>query len=175
MIEEIAPNCAVIVVGHSFGGRVAVQLAAARPDLVTGLVLSGVPLLRPSSRVKAPIRYRAIRRANDWGLISQSRLDQARNRFGSADYRAAQGVMRDVLVRVVNESYDPQLRRLECPVGLCWGALDTAAPFSMAKDASKLMRNLEAFNVSERSGHDVHRQDPELFRGTIEEIVEAIV
>jgi len=173
-IGEIAPGCAVIVVGHSFGGRVAVQLAAARPDLVNGLVLSGVPLLRASSGAKAPIGYRVIRRARSWRLVSQSRLDQARNRFGSADYRAAQGVMRDVLVRVVNESYESQLRSIECPVGFCWGALDTAAPLSVAEDASKLVRRIEVFKVSERSGHDVHRQDPDLFRGTIDTIVRAI-
>ena len=173
-IEEIAPDCGVIVVGHSFGGRVAVRLAATRPDLVNGLVLSGVPLLRTSSGARAPIGYRVIRRARRWRLVSQSRLDQARNRFGSTDYKAAQGVMRDVLVRVVNESYDSDLRKIECPVGFCWGALDTAAPLSIAGDASKLVRRVEVFNVSERSGHDVHRQDPDLFCGTIEAIVRAI-
>ena len=39
-----------VVLGHSMGGRVAVCLAAARPDLVRSLVLTGAPLLRaPSS------------------------------------------------------------------------------------------------------------------------------
>src|SRR5215510_4166390 len=36
----------VILVAHSFGGRVAVCAAGARPDLYAGLVLTGVPLLR---------------------------------------------------------------------------------------------------------------------------------
>ena len=39
----------VVVIGHSFGGRVAVQLAAARPEAVRALVLTGVPLLPPAT------------------------------------------------------------------------------------------------------------------------------
>ena len=38
-----------VLVGHSFGGRVAVQLAATNPELVRGIVLTGVPLLRPET------------------------------------------------------------------------------------------------------------------------------
>ena len=43
------------------------------------------------------------------GLVSEQRLDRARNRFGSADYRAAEGVMRSVLVEAVGESYEAEL------------------------------------------------------------------
>ena len=44
----------VVVVGHSFGGRVAVTLAAERPDDVGALVLTGVPLLHRAGRRAAP-------------------------------------------------------------------------------------------------------------------------
>ena len=40
----------VVVVGHSFGGRVAVHLAADHPEQIAGLVLSGAPLHRPTRR-----------------------------------------------------------------------------------------------------------------------------
>ena len=36
----------VVIVGHSWGGMVGLRLAAARPDLVRGLVLSNTPLVR---------------------------------------------------------------------------------------------------------------------------------
>src|SRR5687768_10318163 len=44
VLDELGP--APVVLGHSFGGRVAVHLAASAPDRVGALVLTGVPLLR---------------------------------------------------------------------------------------------------------------------------------
>jgi len=105
-----------VVVGHSFGGRVAVCLAAEHPGLVAGLVLAGVPLLNRAVGRRPSLRYRAVRAARRFGLVPQSRLDAARQRYGSADYKAASGVMRDVLVRIVNEDYRDELGRIACPV-----------------------------------------------------------
>ena len=59
-------------------------------------------------------------------------MEAARQRYGSADYRAAQGVMRQVLVRAVNETYEAQLDAVRCPVHLVWGGDDTVAPLEVA-------------------------------------------
>ncbi|MDQ2836892.1 MAG: lysophospholipase [Actinomycetota bacterium] len=49
VLQSLAPGKRCILTGHSMGGFVAVMLAAARPDLVAGLVLvdGGVPLVLP--------------------------------------------------------------------------------------------------------------------------------
>lgn len=123
-----------VVVGHSFGGRVAVTLAAARPELVSALVLTGAPLLpRPGGAARPPASYRAVRLLRRWRLVGEERLERARRRHGSPDYRNAQGVMRGVLVRVVGERYDEQLSRLACPVELVWADDDSEAPWSVAE------------------------------------------
>ncbi|HMK62450.1 MAG TPA: alpha/beta fold hydrolase, partial [Acidimicrobiales bacterium] len=49
-----AVRAPAVIVGHSFGGRVALQLAVARPDLVAALVLTGVPLVRSSEPGRRP-------------------------------------------------------------------------------------------------------------------------
>ncbi len=56
------------------------------------------------------------------------RMERARRRHGSADYLAAQGVMRDVLVRLVNERYEDTLAAVQCPVELVWGDDDQRRP-----------------------------------------------
>ena len=61
-------------------------------------------------------------------LVSDATMEAARQRYGSADYKAAQGIMRQVLVRSVNETYEAQLDAVRCPVHMIWGANDTAAP-----------------------------------------------
>jgi pimeloyl-ACP methyl ester carboxylesterase len=156
-----------VVVGHSFGGRVAVHLAAAQPDRVRALVLTGVPLLRAPSSGGPALRYRMGRALHARGLIGESRMEALRRRYGSADYRAATGVMRQVLVRTVNESYEEQLRAVRCPVELVWGDDDTEAPLSMAETAADLIGS-SRITVCRGAGHLVPLTAPEALRQAIE-------
>ena len=160
-----------VVVGHSFGGRIAVSLAAARPGAIAGLVLAGVPLVRRSPPAPKPSRrFRLLRRARKIGLISEERLERARRRFGSDDYRAAVGVMRGVLVKVVNESYEDELSHLKCPVRLVWGDRDAAVPVTVAASAVSLIAD-GTLDVVEAAGHDVHLTHPDRVRAAIDELL----
>jgi pimeloyl-ACP methyl ester carboxylesterase len=138
--------------GHSFGGRVAVQLAAGWPGLVDHVVLTGVPLLRKASGGKAPLAFRLAKQANRLGLLSGASLEAQRQKHGSADYRAASGVMRDTLVKLVNEDYRDLLPQIQAPVDLVWGLSDTAAPLAMAKEAATLLPKVDLV-VSDGSSH----------------------
>jgi pimeloyl-ACP methyl ester carboxylesterase len=138
--------------GHSFGGRVAVHLAAGWPDLVERLVLTGVPLLRQATTTPPPLGYRLLKRARALGLVSEARLEAEKRKRGSEDYRNASGVMRDTLVRLVNEDYRDLLQIISAPVEMVWGAGDTAAPLAMAEEAQGLFSKAELV-VSPTSGH----------------------
>ncbi len=139
LAAALASSGPVVIVGHSFGGRVAVRLAVRHPQLVRALVLTGVPLIRRPSTTGPPLRFRAVRWLAARKLISEARLEQARRRYGSADYRAARGVMRDILVRVVQEDYRDDLAKIAVPVRLVWGADDDAAPAGLAREAAALI------------------------------------
>lgn len=157
-----------VVVGHSFGGRVAVCLAADGAP-VAGLVLAGVPLLRRQSANKPPTRYRVVRWAHRRGLIGDDRMEAARQKHGSADYRAASGVMRDVLVRSVNESYAAELAAITVPVRMVWGADDTAAPLDMAREAVGMVADA-TLDVVDGVGHDVHLARPDRVVAAVESL-----
>lgn len=161
------------ILAHSFGGRVAVCLAARRPDLVAGLVLCGVPLVRLSPAARANVRYRVVRVGHRFGLVSDAKLERWRQRYGSEDYRRAGGVMRDVLVRVVNESYEGQLPRLKMPVTLLWGDRDTTVPVAVALAAAELIGTHCKVVVLEGVGHDVHREAAEVVRDHFGGMLEA--
>lgn len=140
VVEELA-GPPLVVVGHSFGGRVAVHLAAAEPDRVAALVLTGTPLVRRTDvpRPRPALAFRLGKALHRRGLLSEHRMEGLRRRYGSTDYRAARGVMRDVHVRVVNESYDEQLRAIRCPVELVWGDDDDQVPLAVARAAQRLL------------------------------------
>lgn len=126
----------VVVVGHSFGGRVALYLRQLVPDRIDRLVLSGVPLLpRADRQAHVAVPYRVGRRLHRWGLMGDERMEAFRQRYGSADYRAATGVMRDVFVRILGEDYSNVIAATDCPVELVWGATDTEVPVEVAERA----------------------------------------
>ena len=50
------------------------RLAATNPELVRGIVLTGVPLLRPETAAAKPaFGFRALRFLNKWHFISNDR------------------------------------------------------------------------------------------------------
>ncbi len=162
-----------VVVGHSFGGRVAVHLAENMP--MHSLVLIGVPLIRPDSKRQAAPAFRMMRRLHRLGLVSDERIEVFRQRYGSADYRATSGVMREVFVRVVNESYEEQLDRLTVPIEMLWGSLDMAAPLDLATQAYERLLSNGAdvrMQVLDGVGHHVMAEQPEMVRSLIAELLE---
>lgn len=163
-----------VVVGHSFGGRVAVCLAAAHPDRVGPLVLTGVPLSRRSPAGKPAPVYRIVRALNRMGLISDERMEAEKRRRGSADYRAATGVMRDILVKVVNEEYPEQLGALRSDVHLLWGDSDTEVPVEVAHRAAELIEasgGSWSLEVLTGVGHHVPLEAPEELRKVIDSLL----
>jgi len=137
--DAIRPYGPVTIVGHSFGGRVAVRLAAKYPELVRALVLTGVPLLRLAPASKPALSFRIVRALVKRGILSQAVLEKQRRKHGSADYNAAHGVMREILVKVVNEDYRDDLAKITAPVRMVWGENDTAAPTDAGRAAAELI------------------------------------
>ncbi|MHB1087777.1 MAG: alpha/beta fold hydrolase [Acidimicrobiales bacterium] len=151
-LRELGPG-RLVLVGHSFGGRIATVLAATNPELVAGVVLTGAPIVRTGPSGRAPFRFRVIRALHRRGMIGEERMEAARQRFGSTDYRNARGVIRDVLVACVNESYEDELARITAPVSMLWGGLDTEVPVAVAVRAQELIRGQHSLRVVSSVGH----------------------
>ena len=157
----------VVIVGHSFGGRVAVRLATMRPERIERMVLCGVPLLDRSDRRARPARvFRIARRLNRIGLIGDDRMEEMRNRYGSADYRAASGVIRDVLVTLLAERYDDAMPEIGCPVELLWGERDTEVPVEVAVRAQAMFPNA-TLRILPGVGHLLPTESPVELRGAV--------
>ena len=164
----------VVLVGHSFGGRVAVHLAANHPQRFKGLILTGVPLVKRDPTPKPPTIFRIARRLAGLGLVPASTMERLRRKHGSTDYRAATGVMREVLVRVVNESYEEQLAVLSLPVELLWGADDADVPLEVAERAAALLRERGAdvnLVVERGAGHLLPITTPGVLRRSVEQMI----
>jgi pimeloyl-ACP methyl ester carboxylesterase len=129
----------IVLVGHSFGGRVAVHLAPLVPERIERVVLTAVPLLDREGRRSRPAPgYRLARALHRLGLVGEERMEAMRQKYGSPDYRAAQGVMRAVFVKLLAEGYVDQMAAIDCPVDLVWGDADADVPLEVAVRARDL-------------------------------------
>jgi len=158
-LKDVAPG-PLVIVGHSFGGRIAVVLAARHPELVGALVLTGAPLVKRTATARSPFVYRLLRGLHERGLLGDRRMESVRQRFGSTDYRNATGVMRGVLVATVNESYEAELTEVLAPVSMLWGANDLDAPLASAERAASLLRCPHRLRVLAGIGHLVPSEAP---------------
>lgn len=150
----------LVLVGHSNGGSVALVLAANYPELVSALVVTGAPLLRSPSLAKPSWRYRVTRFLNAKGVVADDVMEATRQRYGSSDYRNASGVLRDILVATVNESYEDELARVRVPVSMIWGELDREVPESVATRASALLQTPHTYRGVAGVGHLLPTEAP---------------
>ncbi len=123
-----------IVIGHSFGGRVAIRYCSR--NAIEKLVLFGSPCIRIQEElplsVKVLKKLKTIPGLNGIG-------EYMKKYIGSRDYKAASPIMRQTLVEVVNEDLSKYAREIEEPTLLIWGDHDTEAPLNEAKELEKIM------------------------------------
>jgi pimeloyl-ACP methyl ester carboxylesterase len=130
-----------IWIAHSFGCRVGLQLAARHPERLAGLFLiaaAGLPPRRsPWARLRVAARRWTFRLARQFTHEGPAR-DRLRDRFGSADYRAA-GELRPILVKAVTEDLSAAARAVRCPSVLVVGDRDRETPPELATRLHRMM------------------------------------
>lgn len=138
ILEEMLKKLKItnpIVMGHSFGGRVAILYSAR--NKVEKLVLFGSPCIRNR---KNSIKEKFLKKIKK--LPGMDKIGEiAKKYIGSTDYKNATPVMRETLVNVVNEDLSEFAKKISCPVLLIWGTLDEAAPIEEARELEKLLKD----------------------------------
>ena len=66
-------------------------------------------------------------------------VEFAKKHMGSVDYRNASGVMRDILVKHVNNDISEDIKKIKCPTLIIWGENDTTVDKSNAYEIEKLI------------------------------------
>lgn len=124
-----------ILIGHSFGGRVAIWYAANYP--VKKLILFGSPCVRENYVSKKEQILKKIKKLPLLNSIGE----YMKKYIGSADYRNATPVMRETLVNVVNRDLSEEAKQIKVPVLMIWGSLDTEATVEDAKKLESLLED----------------------------------
>jgi pimeloyl-ACP methyl ester carboxylesterase len=131
-----------VLIGHSFGGRVALVFASRNPVSKVVLVdAAGVKPRRPAKYYIKVWSFKALKRLAPLFLGGQKAaalIERRRTAAASADYNAASPVMRGTLSRVVNEDLRRFMPHISAPTLLIWGENDTATPLRDARIMERL-------------------------------------
>lgn len=159
-------------IGHSFGGRIAIWLAAHAPETVQALVLIDAAGIRPPATLRRRTRQlfykvaRTILRLPILGARGPALQERLAMRFGSADYRAATGVMRASMVRTVNLDLTDCLKAINAPTLLLWGEKDVATPIADGRKMEHLIRGSRLIPVA-GAGHFSYLDSPDFVNAVI--------
>jgi pimeloyl-ACP methyl ester carboxylesterase len=162
------------LLGHSFGGRVIIKLVN-RDKLnfeVDKLVLvdsAGILHKNKKKTMKTRVykTLKVIVGNNIAKKIFPNALENLKNKFGSEDYKNASAMMRNVLIKVVNEDLEPLLPNIKQSTLLIWGTNDTATPLSDAKIMEKLIPDAGIVEVK-GAGHYSFLEQPQLVNAVLE-------
>lgn len=148
----------IILIGHSFGGRIAIKLASERPQWLARLVLvnsAGIrretvanKLINVASKVLRPLTPQPVK----------ERLYQL---IGAEDYLTA-GDLKATFVKVINEDLRPDLEKIQVPSLLIWGKEDTDTPVAYGEIMHSLIPNSRLLILS-NAGHYSFIDKPQEF------------
>ena len=162
------------LLGHSYGGRVIIKLAArdSLPFEIEKIVLvdsAGVMPERSASqnfKVKLYKIKRTFLMSKPVHAMFPEVIDYWMSKQGSEDYRNASPVMKRCLVLAVNEDLQHLMPSVKQEVLLVWGDLDLDTPISDAHKMEAKMPNA-ALVVLEGTDHYSFLYKPVEFRGIL--------
>lgn len=131
------------LVGHSFGGRIAILLSSR--NKVGKILLVDAAGIKPRRGAAYYYRVYSFKAGKLLCRIfmgkdrSKAVIERWRSRKGSADYRNSSPVMRAVMSKCVNEDLKHVMPAIKSPTLLVWGENDTATPLSDAKTMERLI------------------------------------
>lgn len=145
--QKINPE---VIVGHSFGGRVAIK------GVASGLLTPKKLILIDSAGVeRKSLKIKLI------GWVARMVPRSIKNKFnlGSKDWREVSGVMRETMQLVVSENLENEMTKIKVPTLLIWGSEDKTTPLWQARIMKSKIQNSK-LKIVEEGNHGLPYRQP---------------
>ena len=154
------------LLGHSFGGALAVKCSLKFPEKIDKLFLASASCIRRRN-LKKKLLYILSKVFKVFSFIPFLRKAFYKFVVGKSDYLSIQGVMRDIYLKVIGEDLSEALPQVEVPTIIIWGEKDNITPLNDAKIINKKIKDSK-LEIIPNVGHDLNLK-------TAEKLAEAIV
>lgn len=160
----------IVLFGHSHGGRISIILAS-KYDFVKKLILIDSAGIIPKRKLKYYIKVYSFKLLKKLYTIfptgdKEEKIEKFYKRYGSTDYKESQGVMRQTMVKVINDNLVDLLSGINSPALLIWGENDQDTPVYMGKIMEEKIRD-SGLIIMKNAGHYSYIDCYEQFKAVI--------
>lgn len=130
-----------ILLGHSFGGRIAIKFASLYK--VNKLILVDSAGLKQKNFIKTKSKIILYKLKKKYYKITKNviKYNDLLINSGSQDYKDASTIMKKILVKVTNEYLERYLKDITCDTLIIWGKKDDVTPYYNAIKLKKKIKN----------------------------------
>jgi pimeloyl-ACP methyl ester carboxylesterase len=162
--SNILENQKIILIGHSLGGRIGIELAQNNPQWLEKIILIGTPgIYEPSTKIKFIKKLGFLKKLTLLSLISTNL---------NPEYESAKlNNLKETYQNIVNCDQKNILHLIQKPTLLIWGNEDKTVPISIAEQMNKLIP-ASKLKIMPNSGHSPQLDNPDLIFGIIKNFLD---
>lgn len=158
----------VLLIGHSFGGRIGIKLASQNPSYMKALILTGTPGYNPVRQSKILFFLTlakigniifALPLLNNFKIITRRLLYKAAR---ASDFYNTDINMQDTFKNIVSEGLVEYMHKINMPTLLIWGEGDKIVPLSIADKMKQVIPNSH-LKVIKDARHGLPWTHPQIF------------
>lgn len=150
----------LILIGHSFGGRVAIRIASKR-KIEKIVLVNSAGINHHNFKYHLKVLWYKIRKLFVY-LFKNKDYNNFVRRNGSADYNSLSFNMRGTFKNIVNEDLKKDLKKISCDSLVIGSLFDKEVPLKDTKLMSELIKKSK-FITFYRSGHFSYLDEKEKF------------
>jgi len=151
------------MLGHSFGGRVAIKFTILYPQRIKKLLLLNSAGIKKELTFKEKIIINLAKTGKK--IISPFKFKNKIQQifyflFGIGDYSKAEGVMKETMKAIIKEDLLPQLSHIKKETIIIWGEKDKIVPLKYGMLLKEKITGSK-IEIIPKTGHSPHLENPE--------------
>ena len=175
--EKIKP----ILIGHSFGGMIAIKYAVKYPEKIDKLILTGAAGIKHKLTVKQKILFVLVKAGKT--LFSLPVINNFKKpvfklfskiaRSRKKDYYSASPRMKEIMKNILAEDLTSCLDKIKSPTLLVWGREDKTTPLADGEIMKEKIKDSKLI-IIDNANHSLPYQKAEEFAKIVEEFIKKI-
>lgn len=151
------------LLGHSFGGNVAIKYSLNNPEKIERMYLVGASCIRKES-FRKKVLYILSKLFKFLSFIPP--IKKAFYRAIKSDYAEIDGIMKEIYLKTIKKDLSDLLEKINVPTLVIWGERDNITSLKNAYIINSKIRNSE-IKIIPRVKHNLHLECPGLLADAI--------